>query len=139
MSVHARYPLSLLEEVADFDEKRVGRAGCGGCGGLLFFEFRQKLVHGCYDKEVDRACGDQECNECIEECAVHEFAAVDGKHESRKIGGGKDRGDQGCEQVLHERRDDRAKRSTDDDAHGEVDDIAAEDKVSESGKHREFV
>jgi hypothetical protein len=127
----------LFEQVADLGEKLdVFRSRRWWSGGFLFLHQSHELIRWLHDDEEDY-CG---CNEKADQCADdHADVEFDGFCKSDFQVGTATTANQ-CEQRLDNAfgkcGDDAAKRSTNDDTGGEIDDVAFEDELLEFVEHR---
>src|SRR4051794_28420006 len=85
------------------------------------------------DQEVDDGGQDRERDQRIEEVAVQELRLVDRERETAEVLRTPDRAEQRSDEVLRQSNDERAERGADDDGHRQVDEVAAQQELSESG------
>lgn len=126
-------PGLLFEEIADFGEELdVGRRGWRRGFGFLFFHESHEFVGRFDDDEEDDGGGDEEADGGVDDKADIEDAEFEGD-----IGVGATGGelDDGFDNAFGEGGDDAAEGCADDDAGGEVDDVAFEDELFEFVEH----
>ena len=123
---------------------------CGGCGdvadavraglgcGWFFYgwvEALEEVLRGEHEEEVDHRGDEQEVDDCREEAAVLDLAAVDVTDQVVEVGFADDGAEQGIDDVGRERRDDAGEGRADDHGDGEIHDVAAQDEVAKSLEH----
>ena len=98
----------------------------------LFGLLGQQMLQRHHDEEVHRRRDQEKTDHRVDEVAVEKLTVVDLEGERREVGLADDRRDQRRDQVLHERRDDRAECPADDHRHRQIDDVAAQNERLET-------
>ena len=126
-------PGLLFEEIADFGEELdVGRRGWRRGFGFLFFHESHEFVGRFDDDEEDDGGGDKEADGGVDDEADIEDAELESDVGVGAAGGELD---DGFDNAFGEGGDDAAEGCADDDAGGEVDDVAFEDELFEFVEH----
>ena len=87
---------------------------------------RYEHIHRLHDKKEYGGGDEEKRNDGVDEMTVLKFRTVDGKGESTEIRHVSDSRDKRREEIRDKRVYDTRKCGTDNDAHREVDDIAAQ-------------
>ncbi|HYI74410.1 MAG TPA: hypothetical protein VEW90_04000 [Gaiellaceae bacterium] len=108
--------------IGDLVRGRLGRA-------------RHDRVHRLDDEEEDRCCRGDERDQRGDERAVAEDRIVDREGQPAEVGLAEDHRHDRHDQIVDERGDQRGEREADDQCDGELEEVAAQEKVLELLEH----
>lgn len=128
--------LLLGEQIADLNQEvRLRESfflfGNASALGLELLE----LVHRNNHHEVDDRCHRDELNDCGEDQPPRDVPVADGEHGRLDLAGGRRGCDQRRDEAIDNGGDNGGESRTDDDSDGEVNDVAAQNEISEPLKH----
>jgi len=103
---------------------------------LLRLKFLKQLLHRHHHEEVNGRRDDDELNDRVNKVSVSNFAAIDGRHQIRKVRLPHNGRYQRVDDVADQRIDDVGKCRANDDRNGQIDDIAAQNKITKAFQHR---